>query len=729
MDHLNIDISQYLAMVEDYRGVEGAFEKQQPYPAFEATGEAVQAARWTRSPTGWRCRGSPPSFPSTRRYSFALVNLALLVLGLWLLIDALAVSGRSPTAQAVGAALYTFALPVVVFASSLFIDAGVVGVLMIGYWLMARRWWWALVLFFPVSYLVKESILVLAPAAIWAWSTSGHRYKDPRFVVGAAARRARRRSPPRGGSEPLHPNPSTPSPCCRHGSTLRWNLTNLTSAVFFVVGMATVVVPAVARHPPPVVRPRTQSGPEHHLGTRPRRVRGGRGLMNVYSLVSTDLTLRTGWLIWPFAIGLGAVWVDQRLRSFPDRLDKLIGHEADALGRSRPETLSPRSAASWVRLDLGMIVARISPTSSFVSVRSGAQKRTRYASDRHRLTQRRRERNTLNSSTLWTSSPPAARIVVADTTPRAPRLPRRTPRRCRWRETDSPARPARRRSEGSTDARGRSRATPRAPRCRTRPTPQDRSRRRRPPRLRRPRRRHLVPGCRPASSSPRNASGPTPAAREDQLQELHGFSGLTLRRARPRRTRAHPVEHATQPRGSARRRRTSSPGPKTRPTSKSRTPLVRRSCVVGDRGQEAGPQRGAQHRLLRGKWVGDAQTVALQSAALQIARGQERHRHRLREPGSDERPARTTSPALHGRPSKLALRRRRHRPGDAGHPVHPTDLLDHVDLGASSRSARTGSSTSRSPADASPAGTDEKPIGSIRVRDLRRDRARCRGPG
>lgn len=310
VEHLNIDIVQYLAMVEDFRGVEGAFEKHEPYPEFATTDDA----RLQHGPVEpFTQRVALPwlasLLPIDSSYAFAAVNLALLVFGLWFLVDALAVSGRSVTAQLAGAAMYTFALPVVVFASSLFIDGGVVGVLMLGYWLLARRWWWALVVFIPVSYLVKEALLVLVVPAVWAWRTTGHRFADRRFVTGcavgavgvvAAALWAAARAPEAVFSFTVLPT----------WTFIRVNLTSPVSAVFFVLGVSTVVVPALLaiRH-----LWRTH-GPSAAL-----RGESGADLvgfltvaaMNAYSIVSTDLTLRTGWLVWPFAIGLGCVWIDE----------------------------------------------------------------------------------------------------------------------------------------------------------------------------------------------------------------------------------------------------------------------------------------------------------------------------------------------------------------------------------------------------------------------------------
>ncbi|MFV0316358.1 MAG: hypothetical protein ACK5O2_05275 [Microthrixaceae bacterium] len=320
VEHLNIDISQYLAMVEDYRGVEGAFEKQEPYPEFAANYDT-----WKGPVDPFTQRVALPwlasLLPLDSSYAFALVNLALVVAGLWFLVDALAVRGSSPTAQAVGAVLYTFALPVVVYTSALFIDGGVVGVLVFGYWLLVRRYWAALVVFFPVSYLVKEALLILAPAVVWAWKADGNSYKDPRFVLGAALSAA-------GvlvtawwvaASAPEAVFSFTVMP------TLNWlriNLTSPVSAVYFAVSLAPVVIPALLG-----IRHLVRNG-----GTRAALFsRWGPDivgfvaviLMNVYSIVSTDLTARTGWLIWPFAIGLAAIWVDQ-VSDLPQRFDRRL---------------------------------------------------------------------------------------------------------------------------------------------------------------------------------------------------------------------------------------------------------------------------------------------------------------------------------------------------------------------------------------------------------------------
>ena len=58
--------------------------------------------------------------------------------------------------------------------------------------------------------------------------------------------------------------------------------------------------------------------------------------------------------------------------------------------------------------------------------------------------------------------------------------------------------------------------------------------------------------------------------------------------------------------------------------------------VVGDRADQTGQQRGAQHRLLGHERVGDRDAVVGQAAGGQLAGREERHRHGLGEAAADE---------------------------------------------------------------------------------------------
>jgi hypothetical protein len=311
IEHLNIDIVSYLAMIEDARGVEGAFYKMEPYPQFVAAGDDVPmgpVAPFVHRPV---LPYLASLLPMDASFAFAAVNLAVVVLGLWALVDALARQGRSTTAQLVGGLLYVVALPIVVFASALYIDGGAMAMLTIGYWLVVRRWWWAFAVFLPLSYGVKESMIFLAPAAIVAWRASGRSWRDRAFVLGAplvlaafiaVAVLVR----------VLAPTPEYSYSVWPKLSYFGGNLGNITSTAFFIVGSASVALPALVCIVV-LVRERGLGGAFELAGTEITGVVTMVGV-NLYSMVSTDLTLRTGWLVWPFAISLSALLVD-RLRS------------------------------------------------------------------------------------------------------------------------------------------------------------------------------------------------------------------------------------------------------------------------------------------------------------------------------------------------------------------------------------------------------------------------------
>ena len=306
LEHLNIDIVTYLGMIENWRGADGAFTKMVPYESFEATGEVL-----TGPVAPFIHRPALPFIaslmPMDSADSFALVNLVLVVAGVWFMVDSLAAQGRSQRAQLIGGLLYAVTLPMLVFASALYIDGGAMAVFVFGYWLISRRHWWAFALFLPLSYAVKEAIVFIVPSALAAWKASGRRFSDVRFLVGA----------PLIGIcwlavavwvRVVAPEPTFSFSLGPKLSYLGGNLGNLKSAAFFVVGSATVMVPALF-----CIYRLVREG-----GWRAAYDRAGPELVgiaaffvvNAYSMVSTDLTLRTGWLFWPFAVSLSALLVD-----------------------------------------------------------------------------------------------------------------------------------------------------------------------------------------------------------------------------------------------------------------------------------------------------------------------------------------------------------------------------------------------------------------------------------
>jgi hypothetical protein len=163
---------------------------------------------------------------------------------------------------------------------------------------------------------VKEAIVFIAPSAVAAWKASGRRWSDVRFLVGAplvaiawlaVAVWVRAVAPEPTFSFSLGPKLSY----------LGGNLGNMKSAAFFVIGSATVMLPALCC----IYRLVRESG---WRGAYDRAAPELVGIamyvaVNAYSMVSTDLTLRTAWLFWPFAVSLGALLVDDRGRLRTDR--------------------------------------------------------------------------------------------------------------------------------------------------------------------------------------------------------------------------------------------------------------------------------------------------------------------------------------------------------------------------------------------------------------------------
>ena len=104
---------------------------------------------------------------------------------------------------------------------------------------------------------------------------------------------------------------------------------------------------------------------------------------------------------------------------------------------------------------------------------------------------------------------------------------------------------------------------------------------------------------------------------------------------RPRPTPRGPPSH----RGQRARRRASharraaarleAEGRTTWPISNSDTPVVAVGCVVRDRLEQTGQQRGAQHRLFRRERVRDRDARRREPGATEVARREERVRHGL----------------------------------------------------------------------------------------------------
>lgn len=306
LEHLNIDIVSYLSMIEQRRGNDAAAYKMVPYQSFVENGDVLMGPV---APFIYR-----PALPFVASLlpidaadSFALVNLVLVVAGTFFMVDALAVQGRSRNAQLIGGLIYAVSLPLLVFTSSLYIDGGAMAVFVIGYWLIARRCWWALALFIPVSYAVKESLVFLVPSVVVAWRSSGRSFKDVRFLIGAPLV-ALAWAAVVVAVRVTAPTPTYSFSVLPKLNYIVNNLVNVTSSVFFVVGSATAMIPALIC----VYRMTREGGFASAFDRAGPEITGliMFVLVNLYSIASTDLTLRTAWVFWPFGVALTALLVD-----------------------------------------------------------------------------------------------------------------------------------------------------------------------------------------------------------------------------------------------------------------------------------------------------------------------------------------------------------------------------------------------------------------------------------
>ena len=166
-------------MVEDFRGVERAFYKQEPYPEF-----ADEARPPTKGPVApFINRPALPYLASLLPFDSPEASprstSCWWSLGLWALLDALRVKGYSTEAQFLGgAALRDRAAGPGVRAHRCTSTAAPSACLMIGYWLIVRRWWPAVVVFLPLSYTAQGGADPPGPGGRHAVAGSGRSFRS-----------------------------------------------------------------------------------------------------------------------------------------------------------------------------------------------------------------------------------------------------------------------------------------------------------------------------------------------------------------------------------------------------------------------------------------------------------------------------------------------------------------------------------------------------------------------
>ena len=148
----------------------------------------------------------------------------------------------------------------------------------------------------------------------------------------------------------------------------------------------------------------------------------------------------------------------------------------------------------------------------------------------------------------------------------------------------------------------------------------------------------LRAGCRPGSAS--SATDGRSSTRRSVGQHRHTSTAAGA--SRPARSTAT----CSRSSGSS---CPSGGGRNTWPISNSDTPWIGGRLVVGDRLDQAGQQRRAQHRLLGHQRVGELDADRREPAALEVAGREERQRHHLGQPEAPQEPADLAAGLLRGR--------------------------------------------------------------------------------
>ena len=152
-----MDDEQYLAMVSQYRGVDGP----------ELQVECLYRPYTGRFAQPWLAH----LLPFDQGVSLALVNAAMLIGAVWAMLFALRSQGASPRALVFAGTFFALGWNTLLFGSVLLTDPGPLLVVSLGWLLVVqRRWLWCLALIL-VSIPVRETVLLLLPVLlVGIWS-------------------------------------------------------------------------------------------------------------------------------------------------------------------------------------------------------------------------------------------------------------------------------------------------------------------------------------------------------------------------------------------------------------------------------------------------------------------------------------------------------------------------------------------------------------------------------
>ncbi len=158
---VSVDEQQYMSLVEYLRGT----------PRDELHVDCVLDPFASRPALPWVAS----RLPFDEGTSLAIVNLALVLLATWATVFALRAQGFSGRVVALAGTLFAVGWNTLFFSSVILLDAGVVGLVALCWYLLAiRRPWW-IVPILLVSYPVKEIVAVIVLPVLAAWAYDAYR--------------------------------------------------------------------------------------------------------------------------------------------------------------------------------------------------------------------------------------------------------------------------------------------------------------------------------------------------------------------------------------------------------------------------------------------------------------------------------------------------------------------------------------------------------------------------
>lgn len=299
-----VDEQQYLDLVQYYRGVDREdLQSVCLYDPFTNRSGMSWIAHW---------------LPVEEGVAMGLTNLAMLLIGMWLVLATMRARRCPPEAVLAAGTLYTVAWNTFYFGTGVLIETGVVAAIALCWYLLStRRVWWVVPILL-LGYPLKETIGIVVPV-LWAWCWK--EYREGRRDATAAA------LPAIAGSlafavgvlawRGVLPQADASWEVTPDLSDIVSNLIDVISLASFAVGVLPLLIPSF------LVWRRMAATRGWFAALLDPAVVGVVTALGIcgWSFLTVDLTPRLFWIGFPFAASLTASWFSEGApRAWLDRL-------------------------------------------------------------------------------------------------------------------------------------------------------------------------------------------------------------------------------------------------------------------------------------------------------------------------------------------------------------------------------------------------------------------------